>query len=149
MQLLATTYRHGCEYGRRGNNASIILHCFTAHSVIGGENYHCTHLTVRCASLVTLEGGYDKARTPRSQGFRLIRSPLTQPRPGLDAQRDSTGKGGRHGAAFRVISASRPLRHYGVKDGSPSLAHVATTTSTGIDKTSSQGSPSSWPPLSL
>jgi hypothetical protein len=109
MQLPTTTHRYGREYGRRGNNASDSLHCFTAHPVMGGEKRHCTHLTAHCTSLVTLEGGYDKARTPRSKGFGLIRSASTQPRPGLDAQHDSTGKEGRYGAALRAISAPHPL----------------------------------------
>jgi hypothetical protein len=119
MQLPATTYRHGCEHGRRGNNASISRHCFTTHSVMGGENCHCTHLTVHCASLLTLEGGYDKVRTPRFQGFGLIRSASTRPRPGLDAQHDSTGKGGRCVTVLRVILASRPLRHHDAQGWPP------------------------------
>jgi hypothetical protein len=79
--------------------------------------------------LVTLEGGYDKARTPRSKGFGLIRSASTRPRPGLDAQHSTTGKGGRYGAAPRVISAPRPLRHHVSGDGLPFLGHVATVLS--------------------
>jgi hypothetical protein len=35
------------------------------------------------------------------------------------------------------------------KDGRPFLGHVATATSIGIDKTSSQGTPASLPPLTL
>jgi hypothetical protein len=109
MQLPTTTYRHGHNQDRRGNNTSVSPHCFTAHPVMGGETRHYTHLTAHCTSLVTLEEGYDKARTPRPKGFGLIRSPSTQPRPSLDARHDSTGKGGRHGVALRIISASRPL----------------------------------------
>jgi hypothetical protein len=119
MRLPTTTYRHGCDQGRRGNNASVSLHCFTAHPVMGGENRHYTHPTVHCTSLVTLEGGYDKVRTPRSQGFGLIRSVSTRPRPGLDAQHDSTGKGGRCVTALRVILASRPRCHRGVQGWPP------------------------------
>jgi hypothetical protein len=120
MRLPATTYRHDCDQGRRRNNASVSPHCFTAHPVMGGENRHCTHLAEHCTSLVTLEEGYDKVRTPRSQGFGLIRSASTRPRPGLDAQHGSTGKGGRYGTALRVISTSRPLRHHDVQ-GWPSI----------------------------
>jgi hypothetical protein len=120
MHLPATTYQHGFKHGRRGNNASISLHCLTAHSVMGVENCHCTHLTVHCTSLVTLEGGYDKARIPRSRGFGLIRSPSTQPRPGLDAQHGSTGKEGRYGTVLRVVSPSHPLRHHSIQ-GWPSI----------------------------
>jgi hypothetical protein len=35
------------------------------------------------------------------------------------------------------------------RDGLPFLGHVITVTLTEIDKTSSQGFPSSWPPLAL
>jgi hypothetical protein len=112
MQLPTTTYRHGRNQGRRGNNTSVSPHCFTAHPVMGGEKRHCTHLTAHCTSLVTLEGGYDKARTPQSKGFGLIRSASTRPRPSLNAQHGTTGKEGRYGAALRVISAPRPLRHH-------------------------------------
>jgi hypothetical protein len=121
MRLPTTYYHlpHGCDQGQRRNNASVSLHCFTDHHVMGGEDRHCTHLTVHCTSLVTLEGGYDKVCTPRSQGFGLIRSASTRPRPGLDAQHDSIGKGGRYGTALRVISASRPLRHRGVQGWPP------------------------------
>jgi hypothetical protein len=115
MQLPTTTYRHGCDQGRRGNNASVSPYCFTAHPAMGGENRHCAHLTVHCTSPVTLEGGYDRIRTPQSRGFGLIRSVLTRPRPGLDAQYGSTGKEGRYGTALRVISASHPLRHHDVQ----------------------------------
>jgi hypothetical protein len=120
MRLPATTYRHGCNQDRRGNNASVSPHCFTTHLVMGGENRHCTHLTVHCTSPVTLEGGYDKARTPQSLGFGLIRPVSTRPRPNLDAPHSSTGKEVWHGTALRVISASRPLRHRGVQ-GWPSI----------------------------
>jgi hypothetical protein len=86
---------------------------FYPHPVMGGEKRHYTHLTAHCTSPVTLEGGYDKVRTPRFQGFGLIRSASTRPRPGLDPastpKHSTTGKEGRYGAALRVISASRPL----------------------------------------
>jgi hypothetical protein len=120
MRLPTTTYRHGCDQGRRGNNASVSPHCFTAHPVMGGENRHCTHLAVHCTSLVTLEGGYDKSPYTATRGFGLIRSASTRPRPSLDAQHASTGKRGRYGTALRVISASRPLRHHGIQ-GWPSI----------------------------
>jgi hypothetical protein len=87
---------------------------------MGGETCHCTHLALHCLSSVTLEGGYDKVRTPRSRGFGLIRSALTRPRSGLDALRSSTRKKGQHGTGLRVISPSHPRRHHGVQ-GWPSI----------------------------
>jgi hypothetical protein len=114
MQLPATTYRHGCNQGRRGSNAGVSPHCFAAHPVMGGETCHCARLTVHCTSPVTLEGGYDKARIPQSLGFGLIHPVSTRSRPSLDASHSSTGKEGRHGAALQVTMASHPLRHHGV-----------------------------------
>jgi hypothetical protein len=120
MQLPATTYRHGCNQGRRGSNASVSPHCFAVHPVMGGEACHCARLTVHCTSPVTLEGRYDKARIPQSLGFGLIYPVSTRPRPSLDASHSSTGKEGWHGAALRVTTASHPLRHHGVQ-GWPSI----------------------------
>jgi hypothetical protein len=47
---------------------------------MGGETCHCAHLTTHCLSPINLEGGYDKARIPRSRRFGLIRPASTQPR---------------------------------------------------------------------
>jgi hypothetical protein len=82
------------------------------HPVMRGENRHCTHLAVHCASLVTLEGDTTKSvhRDPRDSDLSV------RPRPGLD----TTGKEGRHGTALWVTSASHPLRHHGVQ-GWPSI----------------------------
>jgi hypothetical protein len=135
MRLPATTYRHGHNQDRRGNNTGVSPDCFTAYPVMGGESRHCTHLTVHYLSPVTLEGGYDKARIPQSRDSALS----LRPRPGLDAQYSSTRKEGRYGTALRVISSTHPLRH-GTQGWPTTPGHVATVTSTRIDKTSPQGS---------
>jgi hypothetical protein len=115
MLLPTPTYRHGRNQDRRGSNAGVSLHCFTAHPVMGGETRHYTHLTVHYSPSVTLEEGYDKARIPQSRRFDLIHPVSTRPRPSLDAQHGSTGKEGRYGTALRVISPFHPLRHHGVQ----------------------------------
>jgi hypothetical protein len=142
MQLPTTTYRHGRNQGRRGNNTGVSSHCFTAHPVMEGEKRHCTHLTAHCTSLVTLEGGCDKVRTPRFQGFGLIRSASTRPRPGLNpaSTPDTAQQGTKDGMAWHTGSFQRFVL-YDVTmsgDGPPFLGHVATVISTGIDKTSFQ-----------
>jgi hypothetical protein len=76
--------------------------------------------TIPCTilPLITLEGGYDKDRTPRSRGFGLIHPSSTCPRPGLDpasTYHRSAGRKGRRGTELRVFSPSRPLRHHGVQ----------------------------------
>jgi hypothetical protein len=67
---------------------------------------------------ITLEGGYDKVRTPRSWGFGLIRPSSTYSRPGLDlasTYHRSAGRKDRRGTGLRVFSPSRPLHHHGVR----------------------------------
>jgi hypothetical protein len=149
MRLPATTYRHGCNQDRRGSNAGISPHCFTAHSVMGGETCHYTHLTVHCLSPVTLEGGSDKARIPQSRGFGLIRLASTRPRPSLDAsivrQGRKAGVARCSGSFHRLIPNVTMVSRY----GRPFPGDIATVTPTGIDKTSPQGSPVPWPPLTL
>jgi hypothetical protein len=76
---------YGRNQDRHVSNAGVSLHCFTVHPRMGGESCHCTRLTVHCLPTITLEGRYDKTRIPQSQGFGLIRSTSTRPRPGLDA----------------------------------------------------------------
>jgi hypothetical protein len=115
MRLPVSTNRHGHNQDRRGSNVGVSPHCFTAHPVMGGETCHYAHLTVHCLSPVTLEEGYDRARTPQSRGFGLIHPISTRPQPGLDAQHSSTEKEGRYGTALRVISPSRPQCRHGVQ----------------------------------
>jgi hypothetical protein len=143
IQPPTTTYRHGRSLGRRGNNTSVSPHCFTAHPVMGGEKRHCAHRTSPYASLLTLEGGYDKARTPRFQGFELIRSASTRPRLSLDpaSTPNTTQQGEKDGMARHSGSFRRLVRYNSMasRDGLPFLGHVATVTSTVVDKTSPQG----------
>jgi hypothetical protein len=86
---------------------------------------------------ITLEGGYDKVRTPRSRRFGLFRPSSTQPRP-------TTGQlGGKADVAQDSGSFHRLVPYVTMVsgDGRSFLRHVATATSTGIDKTSPQDSP--------
>jgi hypothetical protein len=48
MSLPATIYRHGYNHDRRGSNAGVSPHFFTAHPMMGGETCHCAHLTTHC-----------------------------------------------------------------------------------------------------
>jgi hypothetical protein len=118
MRLPATTYRHGHNQDRRGNNTGVSPNCFTAHPVMGGESHHCTHLTVHYPSPVTLEGGYDKARIPQSRDSALS----LWPRPGLDpASTPSTvPQGKKDGMARRSGSFHRLILYITVpRDGRP------------------------------
>jgi hypothetical protein len=104
---------------------------------MGGEKRHCTHLTSHCTSLVTLEERYDKVRTPRFQGFGLIRSASTWPRPGLDPRHSATGKEGRYGTTLRVTSTPTTSRPRGWPPISEARRYSHLNR---IDKTSSQDS---------
>jgi hypothetical protein len=64
--------------------------------------------------------------------------PRRPPPVKADVAQDS---GSFHRLVPNVITVSR--------DGRPFLGHDATATSTGIDKTSPQAPPVSWPPLTL
>jgi hypothetical protein len=85
---------------------------------------------------ITLEGGYDKVRTPTISGIRLyppvLDPALTQPRPTIGQQ------GGKADVAQDSRSFHRLVPYVTMVsgDGRPFLGHVTTTTSIGIDKTS-------------
>jgi hypothetical protein len=153
MQLPTTTYRYGRNQGRRGNNTSVSLHCFTTHPVMGGEKRHCTHFTAHCTSPATLEGGYDKVRTPRFQGFGLIRSASTRPRPGLDPastpnttlRESKDGMAQRSGSFRRLVLCNTMVS----RDGLPFLGHIATVISYRDRQNIVSRPPLSWPPLVL
>jgi hypothetical protein len=115
MQLPATAYRHGYSRDRRGTNTSVSPHFLPP--IPGWEVKPVTiHTLPRTVwPPITLEGGYDKVRIPRSRRFGLIRPASTQPRPGLDVHRRLIRKKGRHGIGLRVFSPSRPQRHHGVQ----------------------------------
>jgi hypothetical protein len=74
-------------------------------------------------------------------------------RPGLDptSTLGTVQRQGKDGVARCSESFHCLISHDAMvsKDGRPFLEHVATVSSTGIDKTSPQGYPSSWPPLAL
>jgi hypothetical protein len=107
----------------------------------GGETCHYTHLTVHCLSPVTLEGGYDKA-VFRDLGDSVL---SVRHRPDLDpASTPSAVRQGRKAGMTRCSGSFHRLIPNVTtvsRDGRPFPGHVATATSTGIDKTSPQGSP--------
>jgi hypothetical protein len=79
---------------------------------------------------ITLEGGYNKVRTPRSQGFVLIRPASTQPRPSVGQQGGKADVAQDSGSFHRLVPDVTMVS----SDGRPFLGHVATAASIGIDK---------------
>jgi hypothetical protein len=84
MHLPATTHRHGYSRDRRGSNAGVSRHCFTAHPVMGGETCHCAHLTSHCFTTDHPRGRIRQGPYPSISGIRPYPSNLdptsTQPR---------------------------------------------------------------------
>jgi hypothetical protein len=71
-------------------------------------------------------------------------------RPDFDpALTPSTVRRGRNADVAQCSGSFRRLIPDVTRDGRPLLGHAATVTPTGTDKTSPQGSPVSWPPLTL
>jgi hypothetical protein len=83
--------------------------------------------------------------TTRTMPHDLRDSALsTRPRPVLDpasTYHRSAGRKGRRGTGLGVFLPSRPLCHHGVQGWPTIPGALATATSTGIDKTSPQGTP--------
>jgi hypothetical protein len=118
MRLPTTSYRHGYSCDRRGSSTGVRSHFLLP--IPGWEVKPITIYTMPHTVLpsITLEGGYDKDRTPRSREFGLIHPSLTHPRPGLDpasTYHQSVGRKGRRGTGLGVFSPSRPLRHHCVQ----------------------------------
>jgi hypothetical protein len=84
MRLPTTFYRHGYNCDRRGSSTGVKSHFLLPIPECEVKTCHYTPIPRTVLPPITLEGGYDKDRTPQSQGLGLIRSPSTRPRPGLD-----------------------------------------------------------------
>jgi hypothetical protein len=118
MRLSTTSYHHGYSSNRHGSSAGVKSHFLLPIPGWEVKTCHYTHHTMHYSPLITLEGGYDKDRTPRSRGLGLIHPSSTRPRPSLDpasTHHRSTKKKGRCGTGLGVFSPSRPLRHHGVR----------------------------------
>jgi hypothetical protein len=115
MRLPTTSYHHGSSSNRRGSSVGVKSRFLLP--IPGWEPITIHIMSCTIAPLITLEGGYDKDRTPQSRRLGLIHPSLTRPRPGLDpasTHRRSTRKKGRRGTGLRVFSPSHPLRNHGV-----------------------------------
>jgi hypothetical protein len=138
MRQSVTSYRHGYSCDRCGNNTGVKSHFLPP--ILGWEvkTYHYTHHTAHYFTTNHPRGRIRQGPYPTISGIQPY-PPVFDP---ASTQPRSAGRKGRRGTRLKVFSPSRPLRQ-------PFLGHVATTTSTGIDKTSPQGTPASLPPLTL
>jgi hypothetical protein len=149
MRLPATTYRHGHNHDRRGNNADVSSHCFTAHPKMGVKP-----ITIHTLTCTVCHQSPSREDTTRPVFRDLGDSALSvRHRPSLNPA--STPGAVRQGRKAGVAQSSRSFRRLipdvimVSRDSRPFLGHAATVTPTGIDKTSPQGSPVPWPPLTL
>jgi hypothetical protein len=102
------------------------------------KTYHCTHHTVYYFATDHPRGRIRQEPYPTISGIQpyppVLDPSSTWPRPSLGEKADvAHDSGSFHCLVLYVIMVSR--------DGRPFPEHVATTTSTGIDKTSPQGTP--------
>jgi hypothetical protein len=114
---------------------------FTTHPRMGGENLslYTPYRTLFCHRSPSRE---DTTRSvPHDLGIRpyppVLDPASTQPRPITGQQGGKADVAQDSGSFHRLI----PYITMVSKDALPFLGHVATTTSTGIDKTSPQGTP--------
>jgi hypothetical protein len=149
MRLPTTFYRHGYSRDRRGSNAGVSSHFLLPIPEWEVKTCHYTHLTAHCFTANHPRGRIRQGPYPAISGIRpyppVLDPASTQPRP-------TTGQQGRradvaqdsesfHCPVLDVTTVSG--------DGQPYLGHVATATSTGIDKTSREDTQASRSPLTL
>jgi hypothetical protein len=141
MRLPITSYCHGYSRDRRGNSTGVKSHFLPP--MLGWEvkTYHYTHHTTHCFATDHLRGRIRQGSYPMISGIRpyppVLDSASTPPRPTIGQQ------GGKADVAPDSSSFHRLVPYVTMvsEDGWPFLGHVATATSTGIDKTSPQDSP--------
>jgi hypothetical protein len=149
MRLTTPTNWYGRNQDRRVSNAGVSLHCFTA--IPGWE---VKAVTVHALPYTVYRQSPSREDTTRPVFHNLRDSALSiRPRPGLDpastpstVQQEEKAGMARCSGSFRRLIPDVTIVS---RDGRPFLGHIATVTSTGIDITSSQGSPVPWPPPTL
>jgi hypothetical protein len=141
MRLPATSYRHGYNCNRRGNNTGVKSYFLLPIPGWEVKTCHYTHHTTHCFVADHPRGRIRQSPYPTISGIRpyppVLDPTSTQPRPTIGQQ------GGKTDMAQDSRSFNRLVPYVTMVsgDGRPFLGHVATATSTGIDKTSPQDSP--------
>jgi hypothetical protein len=138
MRLPATIYRHGHNRDRRGSNARVSPHFFTAHPVMEGETCHYAHLTTHCFIANHPRGRIRQGPYSTISEIRPYLSGLDPAStPSADRQERKADVAQDSGSFHRLIPNVTTVS----RDGRPFVEHAATATSTGIDETSPQGTP--------
>jgi hypothetical protein len=140
MRLPFTSYHHGYSRGRHGNNTGVKSHFLLPIPGWEVKTCHYTHHTAHYFATDHPRGRIQQGLYPMILGIRpyppILDPASTQPQPTIGQQ------GGKADVAQDSRSFHRlvPYSTMVSGDGRPFLEHVATATSTGIDKTSPQDS---------
>jgi hypothetical protein len=149
MRLLTTSYHHGYSYDRHGSSTGVISYFLLPIPGWEVKTCHYTPHTVHCFATDHPQGRIRQGPYPTISGIRpyppVLDPASTQPRPTIGQQ------GGKTDVAQDSRSFHRLVLYITMvsRDDWPFPGHVVTATSTGIDKTSPQGTPTSGPPLTL
>jgi hypothetical protein len=139
MQLPTTFYHHGYSRDRRGSSTGV--KSYFLPSILGWEmkTCHCAHLTAHCFATNHPRGRIRQGPHPTISGIRPYPPSLnpasTRPRPTTGPQGRKADVAQDSESFHRLIPDVTMVS----RDGWPFLGHVATATSTGIDKTPPQG----------
>jgi hypothetical protein len=144
MQLPTTSYHHGYGCDRRGSSTDVKSYLFTTHPGMGGENLSL-YAPYRALFCHRPPSRKDTAKTVPHD---LEDSALsTHPQPDLHFchRLPTIGQQGEKGDVAQDSGSFHRLVPYVAmmsRDGRPFLGHVAIATSTRIDKTLTQDTPS-------
>jgi hypothetical protein len=141
MRLPTTSYHHGYSGNRHGSSTGVKSHFLPPIPGWEVKTYHCTHHTVHYFSTDHPRGRIRQGPYPAIPGTRpysLTLDPASiRPRPtaGQQGRKVDVAQGSEsfHRLVLYITMVSR--------DGRPFSGHIATATSTGIDKTSPQRHP--------
>jgi hypothetical protein len=141
MRLPTTSYRHGYSCDRRGSSTGVKSHFLLPIPRWEVKICHYTPHTAHCFATDHPRGRIRQGpypAIPGTQSYPLTLDPsLTRPRP-------TAGQQGRKADVAQGSESFRRLILYVTmvsRDGRPFPGHVATATSTGVDKTSPQDTP--------
>jgi hypothetical protein len=140
MRLPVTSYRHDYSCDRRGSSTGVKSHFLLPIPGWEVKTCHYTHHTAHCFATNHPRGRIRQGPYPTISGIRpyppVLDPASTQPRPTIGQQGGKADVAQDSGSFHRLI----PYVTMVSGDGRPFLGHVATATSTGIDKTSPQDS---------
>jgi hypothetical protein len=156
MRLPTTSYHHGYSGNRHGSSTGVKSHFLLPIPGWEVKTCHCTDHTVHYFATNHPRGKIRQGPYPAIPGTRPYPLTVDPHRPVLDPSstrpRPTAGQQGRKADVAHDSESFHRLIHYITimsGDGRPFSGHVATATSTGIDKTSPQRYPASLPPLTL